>query len=78
MSEPIIDPAAQTELPLGDNDYERNLLDQLLVDSRLYKSSKEFKELLAASLRHSAQDERGRARVHTLRLGDHALQEMLD
>lgn len=46
MSEPIIDPAAQPELPLGDNDYERTLLDQLLVDSKLYKSSKKFKELL--------------------------------
>ncbi len=51
MSETIIAPAAQTELALGDNDYERNLLDQLLVDSRLYKSSKEFKELLDFTIR---------------------------
>lgn len=46
MSEPVIDPGAQWELPLGDEAYVRNLLDQLLVDSRLYKSSREFKELL--------------------------------
>lgn len=51
MSEPIIEPAAQSELPLGDNAYERNLLDQLLVDSKLYKSSKEFKELLDFTIR---------------------------
>ena len=51
MSEPIIDPAAQPELPLGDNDYERNLLDQLLLDSKLYTSSKEFKELLEFTIR---------------------------
>ncbi len=46
MSDAVILPAAQTELPLGDNGYERNLLDQLLVESRLYKSSNEFKALL--------------------------------
>lgn len=51
MSDPIIDPAAQAELTLEDTDYERNLLDQLLVDSRLYKSSKEFKELLDFTIR---------------------------
>jgi hypothetical protein len=51
MSEPIIDPAAQAERPLEDNGHERNLLDQLLVDSRLYKSSKEFKELLDFTIR---------------------------
>lgn len=51
MSQPIIDPAAPTEPSLEDTDYERNLLDQLLVDSGLYKSSKEFKELLDFTVR---------------------------
>lgn len=51
MSEPIIAAAAQTELPLGDSDYERNLLDQLLVDSRLYRTSKEYLELLDFTVR---------------------------
>lgn len=51
MSETIIFPAAQTELPLGDQDYERNLLDQLLIDSRLYRTSKEYQELLDFTVR---------------------------
>jgi len=51
MSETFIDPAARTELPREDNSYERNLLDKLLVDSKLYKSSKEFKELLDFTIR---------------------------
>lgn len=42
MSETIIAPAAQVELPFRDQDYERNLLDQLLIDSRLYRTSKEY------------------------------------
>ena len=51
MSEPIIDPSALAELSLDNNRYERNLLDKLLVDSKLYKSSKEFKELLDFTVR---------------------------
>ena len=31
--------------------YERNLLDQLLIDSRLYRTSREFQELLDFTIR---------------------------
>ncbi len=51
MSEPTIDPEAQPELPFEDVTYERNLLDQLLIDSKLYQSSKEFQELLDFTIR---------------------------
>ncbi len=51
MSKTIIAPAAQTELPLGDQEHERNLLDQLLIDSRLYRTSKEYLELLDFTIR---------------------------
>lgn len=46
MSEVSITAEAQGELELNEIEYERGLLDQLLIDSQLYKTSKEFKELL--------------------------------
>lgn len=51
MSETIIDPMVQVELDLEGIQYERALLDQLLADSRLYKSSTEFMELLDFTVR---------------------------
>ena len=51
MSETIIEQAAQADLALGDHDYKRNLLDQLLIDSRLYRTSKEYQELLDFTVR---------------------------
>lgn len=46
MSKTIIEATAQEELALGHQGYERGLLDQLLIDSRLFKSSDQYKELL--------------------------------
>lgn len=51
MSETVIDPAAQTELSLGDSSRERSLLDQLLADSKLYRGSAEFQQLLDFAVR---------------------------
>lgn len=51
MSKTAIDPTAQDELDLGDQALERSLLDQLLINSRLYKSSKDFQELLDFTVR---------------------------
>lgn len=51
MSETITKQSAQSELLLENSDYERSLLDQLLIDSRLYRSSKEYLELLEFTVR---------------------------
>ena len=52
MSTASIAPEAQTELSLeDDHEYERNLLDQLLIDSRLYRTSKEYQDLLDFTVR---------------------------
>ena len=51
MSTASIAKEAQTELALDDQEYERNLLDQLLIDSQLYPTSKEYKELLDFTVR---------------------------
>jgi hypothetical protein len=51
MSDPTIASSAQAAFPIGGMDYERNLLDQLLIDSRLYRNSKEYQELLDFTVR---------------------------
>jgi len=51
MSEAIIEHTAQLELALGSQDYDRNLLDQLLRDSQLYQNSKDYRELLDFTVR---------------------------
>jgi hypothetical protein len=51
MSEATIAPLVQAALPLGESDYARNLLDQLLIDSQLYRNSKEYQELLDFTVR---------------------------
>lgn len=51
MSDIVIAEEAQVEVPLEDDRYERNLLDQLLTESKLYTSSKEYQELLDFAVR---------------------------
>jgi hypothetical protein len=48
VSEVIV---AEVELPLENNRNERNLLDQLLTESKLYTTSKEYQELLDFTVR---------------------------
>lgn len=50
MSAPTIAPAAQS-YPPSNHDHERNLLDQLLIDSRLYHTSSEYQALLDFTVR---------------------------
>lgn len=51
MSQVSIGTGEQQEFGLVDSDYERGLLDQLLIDSQLYKTSSEYKELLEFTTR---------------------------
>jgi hypothetical protein len=51
MSEPNLAEAAQNELEFEDIEYQRGLLDQLLIDSKLYKTSQEYQQLLEFTTR---------------------------
>jgi hypothetical protein len=51
MSDPVLSDLVQEELDFLTKDQDRNLLDQLLSDSKLYRTSKEFQELLDFTVR---------------------------